>query len=210
MHEIRVAAEALTDHHVGELRRQRARARPVRRAAGRQKDSTSRDQRHRAENPPLHDDSPPSPSRTAGGRQQLHSFFQVSRMVLSGFGLFRPAAVILAAVSASYPPPKRMLDKALAAALIVLLSPALIAVALAMLADALLVPRDRGALLYREARVSRGRTFELLKFRTLRRDVAGEPRLAERDAANLTWAGRRILKPRYLDELPQLFNVLRG
>jgi len=129
---------------------------------------------------------------------------------LSGFGLFRPAAVILAAVSASYPPPKRMLDKALAAALIVLLSPALIAVALAMLADALLVPRDRGALLYREARVSRGRTFELLKFRTLRRDVAGEPRLAERDAANLTWAGRRILKPWYLDELPQLFNVLRG
>jgi lipopolysaccharide/colanic/teichoic acid biosynthesis glycosyltransferase len=32
----------------------------------------------------------------------------------------------------------------------------------------------------------------------------------EADESNLTWAGRRVLKPWYLDELPQLFNVLRG
>ena len=109
-----------------------------------------------------------------------------------------------------YPAAKRALDRALAAALLVVLLPALAVVLLATVADALLVPRDRGPLLYRERRVSRGRTFELLKFRTVRRDVPGEPRLAERDPANLTWAGRRILKPWYLDELPQLFNVLRG
>ena len=35
-------------------------------------------------------------------------------------------------------------------------------------------------------------------------------RLLERDPENLTWAGRRVLKPWYLDELPQLVNVLRG
>jgi lipopolysaccharide/colanic/teichoic acid biosynthesis glycosyltransferase len=35
-------------------------------------------------------------------------------------------------------------------------------------------------------------------------------RLLEADASNLTWAGRRILKPWYLDELPQFLNVLRG
>ncbi len=35
-------------------------------------------------------------------------------------------------------------------------------------------------------------------------------RLLEADAENLTWAGRRVLKPWYLDELPQLVNVLRG
>ena len=113
-------------------------------------------------------------------------------------------------MSAAYPLPKRALDETLALALILLVSPLVSTIVLAMLVDMLLVRRDRGPLLRREKRISRGRTFELLKFRTLRRDVAGEPRLAERDPANLTLAGRRILKPWYLDELPQLWNVLRG
>src|SRR5262249_14336022 len=60
----------------------------------------------------------------------------------------------------------------------------------------------------------RGRRFELIKFRTLRADVLdhanGHARPHESDASNLTWAGRRVLKPWYLDEIPQLFNVLRG
>ena len=42
------------------------------------------------------------------------------------------------------------------------------------------------------------------------RDEDSHARLFEADEANLTWAGRRVLKPWYLDELPQLFNVLRG
>jgi lipopolysaccharide/colanic/teichoic acid biosynthesis glycosyltransferase len=109
-----------------------------------------------------------------------------------------------------YPLSKRVLDEALAAALLVLLLPLLLALVAAMLVEMLLVPRDRGPLLRREVRVSRGREFELLKFRTLRRDVLGDARLAERDPANLTWAGRRLLKPWYLDELPQLVNILRG
>jgi lipopolysaccharide/colanic/teichoic acid biosynthesis glycosyltransferase len=76
---------------------------------------------------------------------------------------------------------------------------------------------DRGPWLYRERRISRGREFDLLKFRALRRDVLerqngteAHARLLEADSGNLTWAGRRILKPWYLDELPQLFNVLKG
>src|SRR5712691_3321185 len=77
--------------------------------------------------------------------------------------------------------------------------------------------RDRGGLFYREPRISRGRLFGLLKFRTLRRDAleqmraaGGHARLYEADPDNLTWTGRWLLKPWYLDELPQLVNVLRG
>jgi lipopolysaccharide/colanic/teichoic acid biosynthesis glycosyltransferase len=98
--------------------------------------------------------------------------------------------------------------------LAVVLVPVELLVVVAYAADVLLIARDRGPLLYREPRISGGRTFGLLKFRTLRREAvaraAGHARLLEADAENLTWLGRRVLKPWYLDELPQLWNVLRG
>ena len=85
-----------------------------------------------------------------------------------------------------------------------------------MAIDMLLVRRDRGGWVYRERRVSLGREFDLLKLRTLRREVldevrrsGGHARLFEADESNLTRAGR-VLKRWYLDELPQLWNVLRG
>ena len=117
----------------------------------------------------------------------------------------------------SYPTAKRVLDKVVSVTLLVLLSPVFAFLVVAMALDMLLRPRDRGPLLYRERRISRGREFDLLKFRTLRRDVlehvrGGEShaRIHEADESNLTWAGRRLLKPRYLDELPQIWNVVRG
>ena len=116
-----------------------------------------------------------------------------------------------------YPPPKWLLDKFLAGGLLVVLAPCAAVVAGAMGLDMLLSRRDRGRWLYREPRISQGRVFEILKFRTLREDVlarmnAHEPhaRLLEADPANLTWAARRVIKPWYLDELPQLVNILRG
>ena len=99
---------------------------------------------------------------------------------------------------------KRLLDIAVAAPLLVLALPLFALVFLAY----------RGRPFYREPRVSRGRTFGLLKFRTLRPDVlahaGGHARPLEADPANLTWLGRHVLKPWYLDEVPQLWNVLRG
>ena len=112
------------------------------------------------------------------------------------------------------PRAKRALDMAISSAMLVGLAPVGAVVLGAVGLDMLRCPRDRGRLLYRERRVSRGRSFDLLKFRTLREDVLveadGHVRPYESDLANLTWAGRRILKPMYLDELPQLWNVLRG
>jgi lipopolysaccharide/colanic/teichoic acid biosynthesis glycosyltransferase len=115
-----------------------------------------------------------------------------------------------------YPAAKRALDRVVALAFLMLMAPFFGLAFGAMTLDALRRPRDRGPYLYREPRISAGRTFDLLKFRTLRRDVLaraeGEAhaRLLEADPDNLTWAGRRVLKPWYLDELPQLWNVLRG
>ena len=119
-------------------------------------------------------------------------------------------------VTGGYPTPKRVFDKAIAVALAFVLVPVLAVVSGAMGVGMLLRRADRGPWLYREPRISRGREFDLLKFRTLRRDVldaaTGEAhaRLLEADDSNLTWSGRRFLKPWYLDELPQLWNVLRG
>jgi len=109
---------------------------------------------------------------------------------------------------------KRVLDVALSGALLVALAPVYAVGIAAVGLDMLRCPRDRGRLLYRETRVSAGRTFQLLKLRTVREDVlhraAGHVRPFEADVDNLTWAGRRVLKPMYLDELPQLVNVMRG
>jgi putative colanic acid biosynthesis UDP-glucose lipid carrier transferase len=113
-----------------------------------------------------------------------------------------------------YPLLKSSTDKALSALMLVLVSPVVLAVLAMIAADMLLKPRDRGPVLYRERRISRGREFDLLKFRTLRAEVlAGlgddHARPLEADAENLTWAGS-VLKRWYLDELPQLVNIVRG
>jgi lipopolysaccharide/colanic/teichoic acid biosynthesis glycosyltransferase len=106
----------------------------------------------------------------------------------------------------------------LASVLVVLLLPLYLMVWVVMGIDMLFRSSDRGPWLYRELRISRGREFDLLKFRTLRTDglrrgdsaEEAHARLDERNETNLTWAGRRVLRPWYLDELPQLWNVLRG
>jgi lipopolysaccharide/colanic/teichoic acid biosynthesis glycosyltransferase len=112
------------------------------------------------------------------------------------------------------PRAKRAFDLVAAGSLLVVLAPVGGVAVGAMGLDMLLCRADRGRLLYRERRISAGRAFDLLKLRTLREDALvaadGHARPLEADPAKLTWAGRRLLKPYYLDELPQLVNVLRG
>ena len=104
----------------------------------------------------------------------------------------------------------RVLDILFAAFFGLLLFPIAGAIALAMLA------RDGRPVLYRGERVGRhGRFFMIVKFRTLRRDA--EKRLGPflgKELVRLTEAEYtrlgRWLKASQLDEIPQLWNVLRG
>jgi lipopolysaccharide/colanic/teichoic acid biosynthesis glycosyltransferase len=70
----------------------------------------------------------------------------------------------------------------------------------------------RGPVLYHQTRVGKnGRHFRLHKFRSMRTDAEadGVARWAKANDDRVTRVGRFIRKTR-LDELPQLFNVLRG
>jgi len=84
-----------------------------------------------------------------------------------------------------------------------------------MLLVALAIRIESGAgqpLLYRQARVGeRGRVFNLIKFRSMRTDAEldGVARWASKNDDRVTRVGRFIRKAR-LDELPQLWNVLKG
>lgn len=110
---------------------------------------------------------------------------------------------------------KRLLDVIVAGTALVVLSPMLAAIALAIKLS------SRGTVVFRQTRVGRdGRPFQMMKFRTM---VAGaEERRHElfehNEAAPLfkiandpraTSVGR-FLRRQSLDELPQLINVLRG
>ena len=98
---------------------------------------------------------------------------------------------------------KRAIDRTLAGALLVTLSPVMAATALAIRVSM------GSPVLFRQQRPGlRGRPFELVKFRTMTdaRDASGAPLP---DGRRLTRVGQ-LIRSTSLDELPQLWNVVRG
>jgi lipopolysaccharide/colanic/teichoic acid biosynthesis glycosyltransferase len=101
------------------------------------------------------------------------------------------------------PATKRAFDLVAALALLLLSAPFLLLLGL------LVRLTSPGPVLYRQARVGRGgRRFVMLKFRTMRVDADGPTRTL-RDDPRRTPLGA-LLRRTSLDELPQLWNVVRG
>ena len=111
---------------------------------------------------------------------------------------------------------KRWLDVVLSILALIVLSPVLLAVAIAVKLD------SHGPMLYFSERIGKkGRVFRCAKFRTMVRDAdkrrADVMHMNERDGVlfkisndpRITGVGR-FLRKYSLDELPQFFNVLRG
>lgn len=100
---------------------------------------------------------------------------------------------------------KRVFDLCVAALLLVLLAPLLLVLAIIVKAT------SPGPALFRQERVGLdGKPFQMLKLRTMRDGAEAQgPRFAEPGDPRKTRIGA-ILRRTSLDELPQLWNVLRG
>ncbi len=107
---------------------------------------------------------------------------------------------------APFPKSKRIFDVLFSSLGLLLALPLIVLISLAILAE------DGGPVLYVQERVGKGgRRFRLYKFRSMRRGAEAEtgPVLSSRHDPRVTRVGS-ILRATALDELPQLWNILRG
>lgn len=105
-----------------------------------------------------------------------------------------------------YPIVKRVLDIIISGVAIIILSPVLLLVALAIRLD------SKGPILFKQKRVGKNKThFVIYKFRSMYVEAPSEmpTHLLKDSEAMITTVGA-ILRKTSLDELPQLFNIFKG
>ena len=103
---------------------------------------------------------------------------------------------------------KRLFDLSAGLLMLVATAPIMLLVALLSLIES----RGKDPVLYHQLRVGlNGKSFRLHKFRSMRADAEadGVPRWAEENDVRITVLGKVLRKSR-LDELPQIFNVIKG
>ena len=100
---------------------------------------------------------------------------------------------------------KRVLDLAISIVILVLLSPLLVIVIL------VIALTSKGHVLYMQKRVGRNsKLFNMYKFRSMIKDAEEYgPEWSGENDPRITWIGR-IIRKVYLDEIPQLFNVIKN
>ncbi len=100
---------------------------------------------------------------------------------------------------------KRLLDIIVSLLLIVLSSPFMLIISLAIKIY------DGGPIIYKQDRLTYGgRVFKIMKFRSMRMDSEDNGiQLAKKHDDRITPVGR-VIRATHLDELPQLFNILKG
>lgn len=97
----------------------------------------------------------------------------------------------------------RLIDILISAVVLILVTPVLIAVAIAIKLS------SQGPIFYPAERVGRhGKPFRMFKFRSMHVDIGGSDITATNDTR--VFAVGRIIRALKFDELPQFFNVIRG
>lgn len=109
---------------------------------------------------------------------------------------------------------KYILDRAYSIILLILTSPIFFIITLMIKLEGLFCPQNGGPVFYSEERYTEGRPFRILKFRTVPMHVVKwvNEKPDERSISgsnSITFCGKIILSM-YLDELPQLINILKG
>ena len=99
---------------------------------------------------------------------------------------------------------KRLFDIVASFCGIVILFPLIVIVSI------LIKLTSKGPVLFKQVRVTKnGRLFKIYKFRTMRENSEGNKQITGGNDSRITGVGH-ILRKTKLDELPQLFNVLKG